>query len=686
MAHRKQAWSKRVRKERFSKKYLTRMQATRLLQLDSIHFRRLCILKGIYPRALARSKQKQSGNEKQYYLAREIKWLVHDQLSQKMFALRAWEKKVKRAEAMGRSEVLGTLQQSHIKPQHSLVASIKERYPYFVDAVRDIDDAMSTIALYAFLPPEVASDSTIETHHVLTSGMHNRARALCEEWNAYVARAKVLSKAFISIKGYYYEAIVKGERVRWLCPHEYAHKFPSGIQQYVMLSFLEFQLELMKFVLFKLQADLRRAEEAEAEAQGDGAVVPNTDAEDFSQTAVTIVDGNPQHASQHKEAATKASLIQQELAKAARVFDGLTFYLSREVPAKHARLVIESGGGRVVESYHTPAQLTHVVMDRPSLPPDMARHEQLEYVQPQYLFDCLNARTLLPVHGYRLGEELPPHVSPFTVSITNQPEDNAAVEQTRKDHPRMVNYVPARVHEIRKILDPSYVPIDAVGSAAQDLSEEDEDDYNRNEDEASRATATATAASVPELDEDDDVSLSGDELTEARREQPSWQDEEVSEHVTRSTLSALKVRKQREMNLANAPTSEVVARRRLAMQKARAAEREGESREARVQRRLTEMSRQEAATRKMQLQVARKKAARYYKMVNGVVVGAAKKASMLQAKAKQIEEGRLKPTADGAGLVNQRLAAKQQRAEARGVKRKAKKADNPYKRLPKWVQ
>lgn len=81
MAHRKQAWSKRVHKERFKKKYLTRMQATRLLQLDNIHFRRLCILKGIYPRALARSKQKQSGNEKQYYLAREIKWLVRDQLA-----------------------------------------------------------------------------------------------------------------------------------------------------------------------------------------------------------------------------------------------------------------------------------------------------------------------------------------------------------------------------------------------------------------------------------------------------------------------------------------------------------------------------------------------------------------------------------------------------------------------------
>lgn len=42
-------------------------------------------------------------------------------------------------------------------------------------------------------------------------------------------------------------------------------------------------------------------------------------------------------------------------------------------------------------------------MDRPTLPPGMKRDDKIEYIQPQYLFDCLNARVLLPVHGYRLG-------------------------------------------------------------------------------------------------------------------------------------------------------------------------------------------------------------------------------------------------------------------------------------------
>lgn len=672
MAHKKQAWAKRVKKERFKKKYLTRMQATRLLQMESIQFRRLCILKGIYPRALTRSKQKQSGNEKQYYLAREIKWLVHDQIAEKMMAYRAWEKKVKRAEAMGLTEDLKALNSSRVKPRHSLVATIKERYPYFIDAVRDIDDAMSMIHLYAFLSPEIKSDSTIEIHHSLTSGLSERAKEICERWDRYVARAHTLTKAFISIKGYYYEAIVKGERVRWLCPHEYAHRFPPGIQQYVLLSFLEFYLEMMKFVLFKLESDLARDEADREAVEDDGEGVARANAEDFaSGAALTVLDvgANPVQAKEVRETATKQSLLEEELRKVRGLFRGLTFYLSREVPAKHLGFVINACGGRVATDY-VPSNITHVVVDRPALAPGMAKHDTLEYVQPQYIFDCLNARLVLPVTGYRMGEELPPHVSPFSVSITNAAEDNAAVEQVKKDHPKIVGYVPQRVHEIRKLINPAYSAVDPEGKVAA-LEEEYSDDEAH--------------VAVPEVDLEDDVSLSGDELAKARKK-PSWEEEEVTEEVQRSTLSALKVKKQREMNLMNAPTNEVVARRRQALRKSQEQARQNETSEARLRRKMGEMKKQEQATRKMQLQVARKKAARFYKMVSGVVHGAAKKAAALETKAQHIKEGKLQKTQDGTGLANTRVEARRQRALAKGKTPKEKKLDNPYKKLPKWVR
>ncbi|CBH14371.1 hypothetical protein, conserved [Trypanosoma brucei gambiense DAL972] len=657
--HRKQAWSKRVKKERQKKKYLTRMQATRLLQVDSIHFRRLCILKGIYPRALNRSKQKQSGNDKQYYLAREIKWLVRDHLADRMMAFRAWEKKVRRAEAMRLTEDLKVLHSNKVKPKYSLVATIKERYPYFADAVRDIDDAMSMIALYAFLSPEVASESTIETHHTLTSGLHRRARETCERWNSYVERAQALSKGFISIKGYYFEAIVRGERVRWLCPHEYAHKFPAGVQQYIMISFLEFYLELMRFVLFKLERDLAEKQKAEEEE-------PNLNAENFDTTNKETVQGLGGTVGQ---VAKRVELMDEELRKVRRVFEGLSFYISREVPHKHAALVIKACGGRVATGY-VAENITHFVVDRPALPPGFEKDDRIEYVQPQYLFDCLNARLLLPPNGYRIGEELPPHVSPFTVAITNSTEDIAAVEEARRDHPKIVSYVPKRVHEIRKLINPQYTPTDPDGKAAELLLEEESDEEN---------------VAAQELDRDDDVQLSGDELQEARR-RPKWEDEQVTESVERSKLSALKVRQQRELNLMNAPTNEAVARRRLAQQKAKEARKQQETDEHRLRRKLADVKRQEVATRKMQLQVARKKAARYYKMVNGVVQGNERREKMLTAKAKQLSEGRISAAKDGSGLVNNKLEARRAKAEAAGKKLKEKKPSNPYSKLPKWVR
>lgn len=40
--------------------------------------------------------------------------------------------------------------------------------------------------------------------------------------------------------------------------------------------------------------------------------------------------------------------MQRELQKVRNLFANLTFYISREVPSKHAKLVIESCNGRVL--------------------------------------------------------------------------------------------------------------------------------------------------------------------------------------------------------------------------------------------------------------------------------------------------------------------------------------------------
>jgi pescadillo protein len=661
MVHKKQMWSKRVKKERFRKKYVSRMQATRLLQVDSMNFRRLTILKGVYPRALGRSKQKAMGNDKQYYLVKEIKWLVHDQIASKLAAFRAWEKKKAKAMAMHRFDDLKTLESESGKPNYVLDATIKERYPYFVDAVKDIDDAMSMISLYAFMSPEVKSETTIEFHHALSSGLHEKAKAVIKDWHGYVAKSKSLTRGFISIKGFYYEAMVKNQRVLWLMPHEYASKFPQGVQQYVLITFLEFYIELMRFILFKLHADLERETEQRLRDEEDNA---DANAANFADDAVDTTGAKPLS---DEQKATK--LFVKDTVTVGKVFSGLVFFISREVPRKHATFVVESMGGRVVAEFG--ATVTHFIIDRPAPLPPHTCVASVEYVQPQYLYDCLNTRMMLPVKGYRMSEELPAHVSPFTVSLTNEVGDNAAVEEVKKNHPRVVGYVPDRVHEIRKLKDPNYSVVDP-GNKLQDWDDGSEVSENEH---------------AMDIVDEDDAELSDDEVREARKKK-QWVDEDVMERPERTKLSAFKVKKQRELNLMNKPSDDAAAARKVERAKQMANKKAGESSEKRKERKLKTAEKEDRADTKMRLQVARKKAARYYKMVSGVVDGGKKREKILASKAMQLQKGRALVADDGKTFTSKKTQARDEKAK-KDPKRAAaaeKKRADPYKKLPQWVR
>ena len=54
--------------------------------------------------------------------------------------------------------------------------------------------------------------------------------------------------------------------------------------------------------------------------------------------------------------------------------------------------------------------ITHHIIDRPLVG---KQHFNRVYVQPQWIFDCINENVLLPVNDYLPGAVLPPHLSPF---------------------------------------------------------------------------------------------------------------------------------------------------------------------------------------------------------------------------------------------------------------------------------
>ena len=88
--------------------YLTRSKAIRKLQLSLKDFRRICILKGVYPRE---PKKKFEGNNKTYYHVKDLKILMHDKLLQKFREIKAHVKKHKKL--LGKKEK--KLAESHLK-------------------------------------------------------------------------------------------------------------------------------------------------------------------------------------------------------------------------------------------------------------------------------------------------------------------------------------------------------------------------------------------------------------------------------------------------------------------------------------------------------------------------------------------------------------------------------------------
>lgn len=101
------------------------------------------------------------------------------------------------------------------------------------------------------------------------------------------------------------------------------------------------------------------------------------------------------------------------------LFKGFLFFLNREVPKESLEFVIRSFGGEVI--WEDPSEtgfsikeddsrITHQVVDRQILSKQFSSRD---YVQPQYVYDCVNSFEILPTFKYSPTSVLPPHLSPF---------------------------------------------------------------------------------------------------------------------------------------------------------------------------------------------------------------------------------------------------------------------------------
>jgi len=436
-------------------RFVSRKHAMRKLQLNLKDFRRLCILKGIHPREPRNRKRAQKGNLSKVmtlFHEKDIRFLLHEPIVFKFRDFKVFLKKLKKAHDKGNFEAELRLKEN--KPKYNLDHIVKERYPTFVDAIRDLEDCLCLCSLYATFPKNPRTPTE----------MVDLCKKLTVEFMHYVIEARALRKVFVSIKGYYFQAEVMGQTVTWVVPHQYAYDPPESVDLKLMSIFVEFYTTMLGFVNFRLYHNLNLqyppalphqtlpAATGEDSKQDDESFMDRVAALNQS-LARTVAGGSEEEmeedqlddipmadGSQNPEALEAAKAAAEELHRLKSLFKGKRFFLGREVPRESLVFMVRALGGEAswdetcapgATFKEGDSQVTHQINDRPKESVDMKHVGARYYIQPQWIFDCINQRKLLPESEYFVGEVLPPHLSPFVDASSRRIGDYIPPEEKK---------------------------------------------------------------------------------------------------------------------------------------------------------------------------------------------------------------------------------------------------------------
>uniref|UniRef100_A0A182JUX6 Pescadillo homolog n=1 Tax=Anopheles christyi TaxID=43041 RepID=A0A182JUX6_9DIPT len=517
--------------------YFTRKAAMRKLQLNIKDFRQLCILKGVYPREPKHRARAQHGSRemKILYHKKDITFLLHEPIVWTLRDRKIFNRRIKHAAAKQNMSLRDI--RLHNYPQLKLDHIVKERYPTFIDAIKELDDCMTLLFMF----------STFPATKIITRELTRMSRRLTVEFMHYIIAAQALRKVFISIKGYYFQAEIKGETVTWIVPHYFPYSPHRGemVDLSIMKSFGDFFTVMAGFINFRLYHSINLVYPPQFAHSLDSDETMSNEQKFVSERIAALnvellrSDGGNGDAEEpellewtgNEEDLPHVNQIRQEaqsVNKLKTLFKGLKFFLNREVPREPLVFIIRCFGGKVSwdktmfvgatfdESDET---ITHQIVDRPSLD---KQHISRDYIQPQWVFDSVNQRRLLPTNKYFIGAVLPPHLSPFTSSNARYvpPEELALrkAEQGEEEEtfePAEVNTEQEQISDDEEVLDPEEEQQKQDYALLKAYNDERTDDLNSGKEE--------TGATDADKKETQTAEENGNGKTEGENEQKTKQ-------------------------------------------------------------------------------------------------------------------------------------------------------------------
>ncbi|XP_067680324.1 pescadillo-like [Haliotis asinina] len=548
--------------------YMSRNKAIKKLQLSLPDFRRLCILKGIYPHEPKHKKKANKGSTapKTFYFVKDIQFLSHEPIINKFRETKHFVKRLKKAIEKKNSNAVRRIRAN--RPKYKLDHIVKERYPTFVDALRDVDDCLSMCALFATFPK--SSKTHVEFIRL--------CRRLTVEFMHFVIASKSLRKVFISIKGVYYQAEFHGQTITWVTPHRVGFQGQApDVDFKIMQIFVEFYTTLLGFINYKLYSSHNIHYPPELALEGEKneedtkeKCLESEQREErlaaFTQSLQTVgspdlddhlIDDFPTAASDDPDVVERAKVEADNIKKLQSLFKGCKFFLNREVPREALTFIIRCFGGEVSwfssvavgATYpETDETITHQVVDRPQMDNQyLSRY----YIQPQWVFDSVNACMLLPVEDYFIGVVLPPHLSPFV----DEEEGN---------------YIPP---EKQKILDKQKGVDSGVGDESEEEDEDEEEDEGDEDDEDKEGDGEGESDEGEdnghsEDDEEDDDGKAEDSDEEEESDDEEDSDEEESPSKAKKKKPEPEVKKAKPMSVHRGRVEEVDVKAKLMRQEA----------------------------------------------------------------------------------------------------------------------
>ncbi|XVF60239.1 hypothetical protein PTKIN_Ptkin08bG0028800 [Pterospermum kingtungense] len=360
-------------------------------------------------------------------------YILHDPLLEKFREIRAYQKKIKKAKAKKNDELARLLLSR--APSYKLDMVIRDRYPTFIDALRDLDDPLTMVHLFAMLP-------AIDRLKIEAKRIHN-CRRLCHEWQGYISCTNKLRKVFVAVKGIYCQAEVDGQKITWLAPHARQQVLTDDVDFNVMLTFLEFYEALLGFDNFQLYHSINVKyppildPRLEALAADLYALSRYFDANYRASVQEPQVDGSPISGQEQEESDLRLAQLQHQLPAnepgalmhlvrdsaseieedeatrgCKKLFQNMKIFLSRVVPRESLLLLFLLLEvlflGKEMELHLLKLMIASLIR-----PPQGHVYLSREYVQPQWIYDSVNARIILPTEPYIVGSDPPPHLSPF---------------------------------------------------------------------------------------------------------------------------------------------------------------------------------------------------------------------------------------------------------------------------------